>query len=312
VCAQVVKRLKMIAEAEGFRVQNEGALEKLYLSSGSDIRHVINALQTWRLRTSELRYGDVSGEIARGDKDASVRQTSPFDVVPDWFLSDSKHRDASFRDRLDMFFFDTDLMPLFVQENYVKVRVSLPKEESASKDRGDYNIMRRMAEAADNISQADLVNTQIRRTQNWSLLPVFGNLSTITAAFPIRGMPPPNFFGGKPGGPPPLAFPGKCLGHQSTMSKKSRLAMDVARCMKQRSFANTSEVTLDYLSVLRHRLCAPLLAEGVTGVDATMQMMDEYLLSRDELDTICSELRLNDISVCVLMRLCTCFECVHV
>jgi len=43
-----------------------------------------------------------------------------------------------------------------------------------------------------------------------------------------------------------------------------------------------------------------------------MQMMDEYLLSRDELDTICSELRLNDISVCVLMRLCTCFECVHV
>ena len=35
--------------------------------------------------------------------------------------SDSKHKDKSFRDRMDMFFYDTDLMPLFVQENYIKV-----------------------------------------------------------------------------------------------------------------------------------------------------------------------------------------------
>ena len=88
----VVKRLQMIAEKEGFHVQNANALEKLYLSSGNDIRHVINALQTWRMRTSELKYDDVTSEIGHGEKDSSVRQTSPFDVVPDWFLSDTKNK----------------------------------------------------------------------------------------------------------------------------------------------------------------------------------------------------------------------------
>ena len=132
-------------------------------------------------------------------------------------------------------------MPLFVQENYIKVRVSLPKEESYSKERGDYNIIRRMSEAAECISQSDLVNNQIRAKQNWALFPTYGNLSTISAAFPIRGQPPGNFFGGKPGAwPPPLAFPGKCLGHQSTMSKKNRLVHELARCMKLNSFANKS------------------------------------------------------------------------
>ena len=52
-------------QAEGFDVKNENALEKLYLSSGNDIRHVINALQTWRMRTSEIKYDEVSGSRPR-------------------------------------------------------------------------------------------------------------------------------------------------------------------------------------------------------------------------------------------------------
>lgn len=298
--SSVVKRLKTIAEKEGFDVQNENALEKLYLSSGSDIRHVINAMQTWRMRTSEIKYDEVASEIRHGEKDSSVRQTSPFDIVPQWFLSGSVNKDKSFRDRLDMFFFDTDLVPLFVQENYVKMaRVDMTAEENCSKERGEYNLIRRMAEAADNISESDCVNNQIRSKQNWSLLPFYGNLSTISAAFPIRGQPPAGFYNAKQGAwPPPLAFPGKCLGHQSTMGKKGRLVQDVARCMKLNSFANKSEVAMDYLSVMRQRLCSPLLgSDGAKGVDNTLKMMEEYLLSKDELDTICSELRLPDIKV---------------
>ena len=297
----VVKRLKMIAEKEGFNVQNDNALEKLYLSSGSDIRHVINAMQTWRMRTSEIKYDEVNSEILHGEKDSSVRQTSPFDIVPQWFLSDTTNKDKSFRDRLDMFFFDTDIVPLFVQENYVKMsRVGMTKEENYSKERGEYNLIRRMAEAADNISEADVVNNQIRSKQNWGLLPFYGTLSTVAASFPIRGQPPPgNFYQAKQGSwPPPLTFPGKCLGHQSTMGKKGRLVQDVARCMKLNSFANKSEVAMDYLSVMRQRLCAPLLGpDGASGVETTLKLMEEYLFSKDELDTICSELRLPDIKV---------------
>jgi len=297
---QVVKRLKMIAEKEGFHVQNENALEKLFLSSGNDIRHVINAMQTWRMRTDQIRYDEVAAEISHGEKDSSVRQTSPFDVVPAWFLSDTQNKDASYRDRLDMFFFDTDLMPLFVQENYVKMqRVGMSKEENYSKERGEYNLIRRMAEAADCISESDVVNNQIRSKQNWALLPHYGMLSTLAASFPIRGQPPGFGNYGKAGvWPPPLAFPGKCLGHQSTMGKKGRLVQDVARCMKLNSFANKSEVAMDYLSVMRTRLCKPLEGpEGASGVEKTVKMMEDYLLSKDELDTICSELRLPAIKM---------------
>ena len=97
--------------------------------------------------------------------------------------------------------------------------------------------------------------------------------------------------------PPPLAFPSKGLGHQSTMSKKKRLLLDLSRCIKLNAFANPSEVAMDYVPVLRHRLCAPLLADAADGVPTTLKMMDEYLLSKDELETITSELRLADIKV---------------
>ena len=181
----------------------------------------------------------------------------------------------------------------------------MPKEENYSKERGEYNLMRRMAEAADAISESDVVNNQIRSKQNWALLPHYGMLSTLAASFPIRGQPP-GFGGyGKPAAwPPPIAFPGKCLGHQSTMGKKGRLVQDVARCMKLNSFANKSEVAMDYLSVMRTRLCKPLEGpEGASGVEKTVRMMEDYLLSKGELDTICCELRLPGIKVLLLLLL---------
>ena len=81
------------------------------------------------------------------------------------------------------------------------------------------------------------------------------------------------------------------------MTKKKRLLLDLSRCIKLNAFANPSEVAMDYVPVLRHRLCAPLLADAADGVPTTLKMMDEYLLSKDELETITSELRLADIKV---------------
>ena len=157
-------------------------------------------------------------------------------------MRSNKHVGAKFSDRLDMFFFDSDLMPLLVQvsplalavfcacttptepqrffwpllfllaflspllpstllhcsldckssscsirlsslasshlplhvccqENYLKVKPSLPAEEMKE---GDMNVIERMAAAAESISNADLVNNNIRGLQQWSLLPFFG------------------------------------------------------------------------------------------------------------------------------------------
>ena len=68
----------------GFNVQNEAALEKLFEASNCDIRHTINALQTWRLKTDQLEYNSVAGEVAGGGKNQSVMQASVFDVFSEW------------------------------------------------------------------------------------------------------------------------------------------------------------------------------------------------------------------------------------
>jgi hypothetical protein len=45
------------------------------------------------------------------------------------------------------------------------------------------------------------------------------------------------------------------------------------------------------------QLCQPLLTRGADGIEESLAMMESYLLSKDDLDTICSEMRLNDIKV---------------
>jgi replication factor C subunit 1 len=284
----VVKRLATIAREQGFDVQNEAALEKLFEASNADIRHTINALQTWRLKTSKLEYGSVQAEVAGGGKNQSVMQASVFDVFAEWFLNSSLHKGASLNDRMDMFFFDSDLMPLFVQENYLKTRVTLTAEEA----QGDQDLaqLQRFAAAAASISHGDVINNQIRARQRWSLLPSFGVAATVAAGFPVRGVPP----GWQTNEPwRRVAFP-RALGHMSTTNKKQRLLTDIARCMKMHISANKTEVNCEYLPVLRARLTAPLLERGADGVDEVVALMDEYQLSKEELDSITAELRLAD------------------
>ncbi|KAJ1476735.1 DNA polymerase III, clamp loader complex, gamma/delta/delta subunit, partial [Baffinella frigidus] len=196
----VVKRLAQIAKEQGFTCSNEAALEKLFEASNSDIRHTINALQalpqlcftrTWRLKTDTIEYNSVAGEVAGGGKNQSVMQASVFDVFAEWFLNSNLHTKATLNERMDMFFFDSDLMPLFVQENYLKTRPTITDEEKRGDE--DLAILERFAQASESISRGDLINNQIRARQRWSLLPAFGLAATVAAGFPVRGSLLPAF-----------------------------------------------------------------------------------------------------------------------
>ena len=89
------------------------------------------------------------------------------------------------------------------QENYLKTRTSLPPDEVEKNP--EYHLMERMSRAAESISDSDLINSDIRKNQLWSLLPCYGQrclsflshlicpsgtLATVKAGFPIRGIPP--------------------------------------------------------------------------------------------------------------------------
>jgi len=157
-------------------------------------------------------------------------------VISRRFLDANKHRDASLSDRLDMFFYDADLMPLLFQENFLKTKITLPPAEKAY--RADWHTISRAADAADCVSEADTVNNSIRKSQQWGLLPLYGLLSTIKAGLPVRGIPP-TFFGNEVWRRQSFT---KALGFMSTMNKKNRLVADIERCMKAVTTANKTEV----------------------------------------------------------------------
>lgn len=84
----------------------------------------------------------------------------------------------TFRDKQDLFFIDYDLVPTIVQENYLS---------SMQNYKNELEDIERMADAADFISQGDLLNLQIRQNQNWALLPDYGTMSTVAPCLMVRG-----------------------------------------------------------------------------------------------------------------------------
>jgi hypothetical protein len=86
----------------------------------------------------------------------------PWDVVPKLFGSVFEQ---PLSNRLDYYFVDTNLVPLMVQEAYLKIPNSTP--------------LQKVAHAADIISVADTVERLVYRDQKWELQPLHGFLSSV-------------------------------------------------------------------------------------------------------------------------------------
>ena len=74
--------------------------------------HLTTLMQMWRMDSDVLAYTDLETKMKNGHKEKSVLQTSFFDVA-DFFL-DRKHAKTSVGEKLDMFFYDADVMPLHI------------------------------------------------------------------------------------------------------------------------------------------------------------------------------------------------------
>ncbi|KAH6934569.1 hypothetical protein HPB50_025434 [Hyalomma asiaticum] len=93
-----------------------------------------------------------------------VRQ-GPFDVVRKILSSTEGGQSMTLNEKAALFFHDYNMVPLFVQDNYLNVQPL-----AAKGDREKH--LRLVSEAADCISYGDLVERQIRQHGSWSLLPM--------------------------------------------------------------------------------------------------------------------------------------------
>lgn len=209
-------------------------IEKLCEENGNDIRSILNRLEFYRDGTM----------TADSNKDATLR-LDLFSATQK--LMGNKHIPLTAAE--DLIYVDYFMVPLMVQEAYV----------AASKGSLDDIVA-----ASEFISDGDIIQRRIMKTQDWSLLPHVVQ-TTVSAARTVRG-------------PAPFQIFPQLLGKNSKKMKHMRLIEDLSR--HQRHSSKT--MRLDCAEWMNTILLTPLKAEK-PDIKGTIQRMLEMKITRDEL-----------------------------
>lgn len=153
-------------------------MNEIILGANQDIRQVLHNLSMWCARSKALTYDQAKADSHRAKKDIKL---GPFDVARKVFAAGEETAHMSLMDKSDLFFHDYSIAPLFVQENYIHV-----KPVAAGGDMKKHLML--LSRAADSICDGDLVDSQIRSKQNWSLLPTQAIYASVLPGELMRGV----------------------------------------------------------------------------------------------------------------------------
>uniref|UniRef100_A0A8B9EYQ7 Replication factor C subunit 1 n=1 Tax=Amazona collaria TaxID=241587 RepID=A0A8B9EYQ7_9PSIT len=167
---QIKGAMMSIAFKEGLKIPPP-AMQEIILAANQDIRQVLHNLNMWCAKDKSLTYDEAKTDASRAKKDIKL---GPFDVVRKVFAAGGEASRMSLIDKLDLFFHDYSLAPLFVQENYVHV-----KPAAAGGNLKKHLVL--LSRAADSICDGDIVDRQIRSKQNWNLLPTQWHSTTCSS-----------------------------------------------------------------------------------------------------------------------------------
>nr|XP_042141348.1 replication factor C subunit 1 [Peromyscus maniculatus bairdii] len=221
-------------------------------------------MSMWCAQSKALTYDQAKADSQRAKKDIKL---GPFDVARKVFAAGEETAHMSLMDKSDLFFHDYSIAPLFVQENYLHV-----KPVAAGGDMKKHLML--ISRAADSICDGDLVDSQIRSKQNWSLLPTQAIYASVLPGELMRG-----YMTQFP------SFP-SWLGKYSSTGKHDRIVQDLALHMSLRTYSSKRTVNMDYLSHIRDALVRPLASQGVEGVQHVVTLMDTYYLMREDFENI--------------------------
>ena len=267
---QIMPRLTAIAAAEGLDV-DVNAMRKLIEATQADIRQTINYLQMHSKTHRRLQFDTVQAAMDKGGgKDFD---TGVFDVVPQLFR-DPGRKAGWVEERSDLFFVDSSLVPLFVQEAYLKCR---PRVDPGQAPRqAEAQAMEMVSKAADMISDADSISARIYSEMDYSLMPTYAVLSSVAPAFLMSA-------GGLSGN---LTFP-TWLGQNSSRTKKSRLIREMHAAMAVVAPSPLTSFIVDYLPALRTHLLDPFHgADPSEAVDGVCEELEALGLVKEDWDTL--------------------------
>lgn len=266
----IAQRCQQIAAQEGLSIEIN-ALEDMAEACGADMRMLLNQLQmmarTPVYQQVGVKYMDVKDRIAKDQ----VLMMNHWDAAQKLFGS-STRRGLSVMDQLDLFFVDHSIMPLMIQENYLRSVVNTPI---------DAQLLNRCAYSADLMTIGDMLNDKIRRDQEWGLLPSVGITSTVYPAQVTHG------FIGRP------QFP-QWLGKYSATSRTRRLTIELQSHLKLTGTTKGRNLlTSGFGDLLYKKLMKPLKSDGEANenVRKTAEILDAYGLRKEHLTEHLTDLR---------------------
>ncbi|OLY80451.1 Replication factor C subunit 1 [Smittium mucronatum] len=264
--AQFRSRIMSICHREGLKI-DPAAADQLSTATQSDMRQVLNILSTWKLSRDSMTYDEGKKFSTINKKEVTV---GPFEVIGR-YLNSGSYRDMSFSEKINLYFNDFSLIPLMIQENYIENSSAQAKNINAPPGVGDLMML---SKAADSIAEGDLIGTIIQNSQSWGLLPNHAVMSSVRPSFFMTGRHMSMY-----------TFPG-WLGKNSSTQKNQRLLSDLSSHMRNVISGDKTQVRMSYVQPLSMSLTAPLIENGINGIDNVLEIMKIYNLTRDDWDTI--------------------------
>lgn len=260
-------RLMTIAVREKFKL-DPNVIDKLVQATRGDIRQIVNLLSTITKTSKQINHENITEISAAWEKNIALK---PFDIahklLDGRIYTENGAQHFNLNEKIALYFDDFDFAPLMIQENYLSTRPSnLTKGQSH---------LSAVAEAAESISQSNLVEKRIRSSEQlWSLLPLHAILSSVYPSSLVAGQ-----MAGR------INFTA-WLGQNSKAGKYSRLLQELQYHTKLSTSADKISLRLDYLPALKNRLLNPILKTGADGIAPVIAFMDGYYLTKEDWDTI--------------------------
>ena len=256
---QIRAMVMSICFKEGVKV-SPNLINEIIEMSNFDIRQVIHYFSVFANQANkslnEVKNHKVIKDVVLG----------PFEAVKKMFSAGQEYNEMSFEERSNLFFHDYQLLPLFAWENYVHCRPVA--------SRSDRDTLALAAKSIDAICLGDLVETQIRSNQAWSLLPVQAAFATVAPGHYMNG-----HFGGQ------IQFP-SFLGKISTTNKKDRLSQELKQHMNLKITGSKTDLNLDYVQQLRDRIIQPLVRNESDAIGKAIETLNHYCLLKDDLASV--------------------------
>ncbi|KAJ2985419.1 hypothetical protein NUW58_g5542 [Xylaria curta] len=269
---QIRSRMMTICHREGLKLPPQ-VLDALIEGSNRDIRQIVNMLATIKLDQTSMNF-DQSKDMSKAWEKSIVLK--PWDICQKMLAGGlfSPASKSTLNDKIEIYFNDHEFSYLMIQENYLRTKPSVLSSYRDNRREQNLKLLEVMDQAAESISDGDLVDRMIHGPQqHWSLMPTHAVFSTVRPASFVSGQLINSNFT-------------SWLGNNSKYNKLGRNIREIHSHMRLKASGDHNEIRQQYLPVLWTQLIKRLADEGKESVEEVIELMDSYFLTREDFDSI--------------------------